>query len=45
MNITNNLPVFLEGLKIMAFGMGGIFIVLSLIFLAIKILLKVFPGK
>jgi len=45
MNIANNLSVFYEGLKIMAFGMVGIFFVLSLIFLAIKILLKVFPGK
>ena len=40
-----NFSTFYEGLKIMAFGMPGIFLVLLLIFVAIKILLKVFPGK
>ncbi|WP_147590133.1 OadG family protein [Clostridium polynesiense] len=44
MNINNNLPVFYEGLKIMVFGMTGIFLVLSLLFAAIKALLKIFPS-
>ena len=45
MNITDNLPVFYEGLKIMGFGMVGIFLVLTIIFLSIKLLLKAFPPK
>ena len=45
MDIKENLPVFLDGLKLMAFGMIGIFLVLTIIFFSIKILLKVFPPK
>lgn len=45
MNISENIPVFLDGLKLMAFGMIGIFLVLTIIFLSIKVLLKVFPPK
>lgn len=40
-----NLDTFYEGLKIMGFGMVGIFLVLLLIFASIKVLLKVFPAK
>lgn len=35
----------LIGLEIMAFGMIGIFAVLFLIFVAVKVLIKVFPEK
>ena len=45
MNLSENFPVFLEGLKLMGFGMAGIFLVLIIIFFSIKILLKVFPPK
>lgn len=44
-NFSKNLPAFFEGLGIMGFGMVGIFIVLFLIFVAIKGLLKFFPGE
>jgi Na+-transporting methylmalonyl-CoA/oxaloacetate decarboxylase gamma subunit len=44
-NLSNNMPTFLEGLKIMGFGMAGIFLVLLLIFGSIKVLLKLFPPK
>lgn len=45
MNLSSNLDTFFEGLKIMGFGMAGIFIVLLLIFASIKVLLKLFPAK
>jgi Na+-transporting methylmalonyl-CoA/oxaloacetate decarboxylase gamma subunit len=45
MNFSKNLETFLEGLEIMGFGMTGIFLVLLLLFVSIKILLKVFPAK
>jgi hypothetical protein len=40
-----NFDTFFEGLRIMGFGMVGIFLVLLLIFGSIKVLLKVFPAK
>lgn len=36
---------FKESLSVMASGMGGIFVVLSIIFILIKTLIKVFPEK
>ncbi|WP_426348149.1 OadG-related small transporter subunit [Alloiococcus sp. CFN-8] len=45
MNINENLPAFFDGLKLMVFGMIGIFLVLTIIFFSIKVLLKVFPPK
>ncbi len=45
MDFSKNLSTFFEGLKIMGFGMTGIFLVLLLIFASIKLLLKVFPEK
>jgi len=40
-----NIKVFMETLPVMGFGMAGIFIVMALIFLAIKILNSVFKEK
>lgn len=40
--IMNN---FMTSLKVMLYGMGGIFIVLLAIYLCIKFLIKVFPEK
>lgn len=37
--------MFSESLKVMLWGMFGIFAVLSLIYIIIKILMKIFPGK
>ena len=42
---SQNLSTFFEGLQIMGFGMAGIFLVLLLIFVSIKVLLKIFPAK
>lgn len=39
------LTTFRESLSVMVSGMGGIFVVLSIIFLLIKALIKVFPEK
>lgn len=36
---------FMESLNVMVMGMGGIFVVLILIFLLIKVLIKIFPEK
>jgi Na+-transporting methylmalonyl-CoA/oxaloacetate decarboxylase gamma subunit len=36
---------FNESLKVLAYGMGGIFTVLILIFVLIKGLIKIFPEK
>lgn len=38
----NNLEVAFE---LMGFGMGGVFLVLFIIYLVAKLLLKVFPAK
>lgn len=38
-------PDFITSLEIMAFGMTGIFIVLSMLFLSVKVLIKLFPEK
>jgi Na+-transporting methylmalonyl-CoA/oxaloacetate decarboxylase gamma subunit len=43
--MSSNLPNFFKGLQIMGFGMVGIFIVLSLIFVAIKVLIKLFLSE
>ncbi|MDV3426020.1 MAG: hypothetical protein LIR50_02370 [Bacillota bacterium] len=43
--MSSNLPNFFKGLQIMGFGMAGIFIVLLLIFAAIKVLIKLFPAE
>lgn len=41
-----NIDLIMEALQIMVVGMGGIFAVLSIIYLASVLLLKVFPeGK
>jgi len=45
MDFAKNVATFLEGLKIMGFGMTGIFLVLLLIYASIKILIRVFPGN
>lgn len=45
MDFNKNLSTFFEGIEIMGFGMMGIFLVLLLIFISIKVLLKVFPPK
>ena len=42
---SENLPGFYEALHIMAFGMAGIFLVLGLIFVTVKVLIKLFPAK
>lgn len=39
------LSTFNEALKVLVSGMGGIFVVLFLIFLLIKGLIKMFPEK
>ena len=43
MNI--NLESLGQAVELMGLGMAGIFIVLSILFLAVKILLKIFPSK
>lgn len=40
-----NLDLLGESLEIMVLGMAGIFIVLSVLFLSVKLLLKIFPEK
>jgi hypothetical protein len=45
MDFSANMENFYKALKLMGFGMSGIFIVLILIFISIKVLLKVFPDK
>lgn len=35
----------IEGFKVMLFGMGGVFLVLFLLYLVSKLLLKLFPAK
>ncbi len=44
-NISQNVPDFLIALQIMSFGMVGIFIVLGLLFVSVKVLIKLFPEK
>lgn len=44
MNVTV-LANFQESLRVLVYGMSGIFIVLMIIFLAIKALIKLFPEK
>lgn len=44
-NLNNNLPTFFKGLELMIFGMAGIFIVLLLLFVSVKVLIKLFPAK
>jgi Oxaloacetate decarboxylase, gamma chain. len=39
------LMAFKESLSVMVSGMGGIFVVMLIIFLLIKTLIKVFPEK
>ncbi|WP_274601632.1 OadG-related small transporter subunit [Clostridium rhizosphaerae] len=39
------IATFNESLKVLVFGMGGIFVVLIMIYLLIKGLIKVFPEK
>lgn len=41
----DNIKVFMETLPVMGFGMAGIFIVMILIFMSIKILNSVFKEK
>lgn len=36
---------FYQSLEIMGFGMVGIFVVLGMIFVAVKLLIKLFPEK
>lgn len=36
---------FKQSLGVLVYGMGGIFIVLTIIFITIKVLIKVFPEK
>lgn len=36
---------FYQSLEIMGFGMVGIFVVLGMIFAAVKLLIKLFPEK
>lgn len=42
-NLVNNLPTFYKGVEVMIFGMVGIFLVLFLIYIAVKVLIKIFP--
>ncbi len=42
---SQNLPGFYEAMGIMAFGMAGIFLVLGLLFVTVKVLIKLFPAK
>lgn len=42
---TENLKNFYESLKVMGFGMTGIFVVLFLIYLSVIALIKLFPDK
>jgi hypothetical protein len=44
-NFDSNLPTFFMGLKVMVFGMVGIFLVLLLIYVSIKVLIKLFPAN
>lgn len=44
-SFSKNLPAFYEAMGIMAFGMAGIFLVLGLIFVTVKVLIKLFPAK
>ncbi|WP_423244796.1 OadG-related small transporter subunit [Fonticella tunisiensis] len=44
-SLSNNLPTFFQGLKLMGFGMTGIFLVLLLLFALVKVLIKLFPPK
>ena len=44
-NYSENLPQFFQSLEIMGFGMAGIFIVLGMIYGAVKLLIKLFPEK
>lgn len=43
----NNMALgnFNESIRILLSGMGGIFVVLIIIYFVIKILVKLFPGK
>ncbi len=40
-----NFQTFLDSLEVMGLGMAGIFIVMILLYLSIKLLLKAFPPK
>lgn len=40
-----NMPGFITSLEIMAFGMTGIFVVLTMLFVSVKALIKLFPEK
>lgn len=40
-----SMGAFYQSLEIMGFGMVGIFIVLGMIFVAVKLLIKVFPER
>jgi F0F1-type ATP synthase assembly protein I len=42
---SENVPDFLIALEIMGFGMAGIFLVLGLLFVTVKVLIKLFPAK
>lgn len=44
-NIGQNLPNFYKSLEIMGFGMAGIFIVLGMLYISVKLLIKIFPEK
>lgn len=41
---SHNMPDFLVSLEIMGFGMAGIFIVLGLLYVSVKVLIKLFPA-
>ena len=40
-----HIPEFLATLPIMGYGMGGIFVVILVIYLSIKLLCKAFPER
>lgn len=44
-NLGNNWPIFVKSLSTMVYGMAGIFLVLIILFISIKLLLKIFPPK
>jgi hypothetical protein len=39
------MEIFLGALEVMGFGVSGVFLVLAVFFLLVKLMLKVFPAK
>lgn len=39
------MDVFLGALEVMGFGVGGVFLVLAIFYLLVKLMIKLFPAK